>query len=120
MTANLFGFTYIVLLFIYFDQCLKIRIYLTKTFTVFLFEKLEYLSITETIFSHGAICQNRMANAYLNDTCSLVCRNPHYSLLSPTVRLSIKFSFTTLLSFLFFFTMEKYFSFPMYLQEAAK
>ena len=64
MTAKLFGFTYMVYvcmylfiyLFIYFDRCLKIRLYLIKTFTALLFEKLEYLAITETIFSHRAVC----------------------------------------------------------------
>lgn len=115
MTAKLFGFIYIIFLFTYFDPCLKIRICLIKTFTTFLCEKLEYLSMIKTIVSPGAIFWDRMAHAHLNDTCSLVCHNPHYSLLSPTVRRSTGFSFSTLLSLLFFFVVQRYFSLPMYL-----
>lgn len=51
MTAKLFGFIYIIFSFTYFDPCLKIRIYLIKTFTTFLCEKLEYLSMIKTIVS---------------------------------------------------------------------
>lgn len=115
MTAKLFGFIYIIFLFTYFHPCLKIRISLIKTFTTFLCEKLEYLSMIKTIVLPGASFWDRMSHAYLNDTCSLVCHNPHYSLLYPTVRLSIGFSFSTLLSLLFFFVVQRYFSLPMYL-----